>query len=139
MCKPWTMPAKSRPFPSPDAGSAGEACATNAIDVAKVERVRTAMHSREALAAVAETFKVLGDPTRAAIAWALAEEELCVCDLAALLGKSQSAISHSLRALRELRLVRHRREGRRVCYSLDDEHIGRILRDAFEHVGESIP
>ena len=107
------------------------------MDVVKVERARGALRSIEAVASVAETFKVLGDPTRVAIAATLAHEELCVCELAVLLGRSQSAISHSLRALRELRLVRHRKEGRRVCYALDDEHIARILEDVFRHVAEA--
>lgn len=131
------MDAKNRPDPGDATASSGAACETNVVDAAKVDRARRAMRSAETLAAVAETFKVLGDPTRVAIVWALAREELCVCDLAALLGRSQSAVSHSLRALRELRLVRHRREGRRVCYSLDDEHIDRILQDAFQHVEET--
>jgi DNA-binding transcriptional ArsR family regulator len=86
---------------------------------------------------VADTFKVLGDPTRLRIAHALAREELCVCDLATLLSTSQSTISHSLRALRQMRLVRYRKDGKIAYYSLDDEHITRILGVAFEHIEES--
>lgn len=95
------------------------------------------MKGADTLAALAETFKVLGDPTRVRIAWALSREELCVCDLAALLGMSQSAVSHSLRALRDLRLVRHRKEGRIAYYALDDEHIASLLHQGLQHVEEA--
>jgi ArsR family transcriptional regulator, lead/cadmium/zinc/bismuth-responsive transcriptional repressor len=95
------------------------------------------MKGADTLAALAETFKVLGDPTRVRIAWALSREELCVCDLAALLGMSQSAVSHSLRALRDLRLVRHRKEGRIAYYALDDEHIASLLHQGVQHVEEA--
>ena len=81
---------------------------------------------------------MLGDPTRVSIAWALSREELCVCDLAAMLGMSQSAVSHSLRGLRELRLVKFRKEGRTAFYSLDDDHIARLLALGFEHVDEAL-
>lgn len=87
--------------------------------------------------ALAQTFKVLGDPTRVSLAWALSREELCVCDLAALLGMSQSAVSHSLRALRDLRLVRYRKEGRIAYYSLDDAHVAELLALGFQHVEEA--
>jgi DNA-binding transcriptional ArsR family regulator len=94
------------------------------------------MKSADVVAGLAETFRVLGDPTRVRVAWALAQEELCVCDLASLLGMSQSAVSHSLRALRQLRLVRFRKEGRIAYYRLDDDHISDLLADGFRHVEE---
>jgi ArsR family transcriptional regulator len=86
--------------------------------------------------AIAETFRVLGDPTRVRILDALADGELCVCDIAALVGISESAVSHQLRLLRGMRLVRPRKAGRQVFYSLDDQHIVQLLRLAVTHVQE---
>lgn len=86
--------------------------------------------------AIAETFKVLGDPTRVRILDAVAAGELCVCDIAALVGISESAVSHQLRLLRGMRLVRPRRAGRHVFYVLDDQHIVELLRLAVTHVQE---
>ena len=88
--------------------------------------------------AIAETFRVLGDPTRVRILDALAAGELCVCDIAALVGISESAVSHQLRLLRGMRLVRPRRAGRQVFYTLDDQHIVELLRLAVTHVRESV-
>ena len=113
-----------------------DACEIEFIDERKVKRVRRAMKSDEAVGALAETFKILGDPTRIRIAFALAREELCVCDLANLLGVSQSAVSHSLRALRQMKLVRFRKEGKIAYYTLDDEHIAHLLDEGFRHVEE---
>ena len=86
--------------------------------------------------ALAETFKVLGDVTRVRILDALSRSELCVCDLAQLIGLSESAVSHQLRLLRGMRLVRSRRDGRMVFYTLDDQHIVRLFEQGMEHVGE---
>jgi ArsR family transcriptional regulator len=86
--------------------------------------------------ALAETFRVLGDPTRVKILDALGRGELCVCDIAALAGISESAVSHQLRLLRGMRLVRPRRAGRLVYYTLDDQHIMELLRQALTHVEE---
>ena len=86
--------------------------------------------------ALAGTFKVLGDPTRVRILDALSRSELCVCDMARLLGLSESAVSHQLRLLRSMRLVRSRREGRMIFYSLDDQHIVRLFEQGLEHVQE---
>lgn len=113
-----------------------DACEIEFVDERKVKRVRRAMKTPEAVAALAETFKILGDQTRVKIAFALAREELCVCDLANLLGVSQSAVSHSLRALRQMQLVRFRREGKIAYYTLDDEHIAHLLDEGFRHVEE---
>lgn len=85
---------------------------------------------------IAETFRVLGDPTRVRILDALSAGELCVCDIATLAGISESAVSHQLRLLRGMRLVRPRRAGRQVFYSLDDQHIVQLLRLAVTHVEE---
>ena len=113
-----------------------DSCEIDFIDGRKVKRVARAMKSAELVGALAETFKILGDPTRVRIAFALAREELCVCDLANLLGVSQSAVSHSLRTLRQMKLVRFRREGKIAYYTLDDEHIARLIDEGFRHVEE---
>jgi len=98
--------------------------------------VRQALVDQETAGAIAETFKVLGDPTRVRILDALGRAELCVCDLATLLGSSESAVSHQLRLLRTLRLVRSRRSGRLVFYALDDQHITDLMRQTLLHVRE---
>jgi ArsR family transcriptional regulator len=86
---------------------------------------------------VADTFRILGDPTRIRILDALSEGELCVCDIAGLAGISESAVSHQLRLLRGMRLVKFRKAGRLVYYALDDQHIIELLRQAHTHVEES--
>jgi DNA-binding transcriptional ArsR family regulator len=85
---------------------------------------------------VAETFRMLGDPTRVRILDALGEGELCVGDIARVVGLSESAVSHQLRLLRTLRLVRARREGRQAYYAVDDHHILELLHQARTHVAE---
>jgi len=115
-----------------------DACEIEFVDERKVKKVRSAMKSPEAVALLAETFKVLGDPTRVRIAFALSREELCVCDIANLLGVAQSTVSHSLRTLRQMKLVRFRKEGRIAYYSLDDEHIANLLDEGFRHVDELV-
>ena len=92
----------------------------------------------DASAALAETFKLLGDVTRVRMLDALSRDELCVCDLATLLTVSESAVSHQLRLLRGMRLVRARRSGRMVFYALDDRHITRLFQQALRHVQESV-
>jgi len=91
------------------------------------------LHAVEALA---ETFRVLGDPTRVRMLDALSAGELCVCDIASLVGISESAVSHQLRLLRGMRLVRPRRAGRLVYYAVDDQHILELLNQALTHVEE---
>ena len=86
--------------------------------------------------ALAETFKVLGDVTRVRILDAISRSELCVNDIAAIVGLSESAVSHQLRLLRGMRLVRPRRTGRQVFYTLDDQHIVRLFEQGLEHVQE---
>lgn len=110
------------------------------IRVVHIEAVRTARLARPAsatLATVADLFAALGDPTRLRIVAALAEGELCVCDLAALLSLSDSAVSHQLRYLRNLGLVRARRDHRLVYYTLDDDHVGMLYRQALDHVSHT--
>ena len=113
-----------------------DACEVDFVDARKVKRVQRAMKSAEAVSALAETFKLLGDPTRIRIAFALSREELCVCDLAYLVGASQSAVSHSLRALRQMKLVKFRKEGKIAYYKLDDDHIAHLLAEGFGHIEE---
>src|SRR4029079_4134629 len=88
---------------------------------------------------LAETFKVLGDPTRVRILDALARAEVPVCDLAELLGLTQSAVSHQLRLLRGARLVKSRRDGQHIYYTLDDHHIVKLFEQGLEHVQERTP
>lgn len=88
------------------------------------------------MAALAEIFRVLGDPTRLKICMFLAQAELCVCDLASILGISESAVSHQLRVLRSQRLVKYRREGKMAFYSLDDDHVQALIDQGLEHVEE---
>lgn len=88
------------------------------------------------LCALAEFFRVFGDSTRIKILYALSRAEMCVCDIAELLGVSQSAVSHQLQILRSSRLVRYRREGKTVFYSLNDEHIFSIIGQGLEHIKE---
>jgi ArsR family transcriptional regulator len=92
------------------------------------------LKSRETFVLLAETFQALGDTSRVQIVWALSQRELCVGDIAQLLAMSQPAVSHHLRTLRNLRLVKVRRDGRTSFYSLDDDHIEGLLREGIEHV-----
>lgn len=90
----------------------------------------------ETLHQMAELFKTFGDPTRIRILMSLARQEMCVCDIAELLGMSQSAISHQLRVLKQMELVKFRREGKTVFYSLADSHVSTILAQGLDHVCE---
>lgn len=103
---------------------------------ATVERVKAAMPDDDLLTDIAELFKVFGDSTRTRILAALSESEMCVCCISAILNMSVSAVSHQLRILRQSKLVKTRREGKEIYYSLDDEHIGEIFETALEHVKE---
>lgn len=113
-------------------------CEIQFVDGDRVRKVADQMKSAAAFSLLADTFKALGDPTRIRIAFCLSREELCVCDLANLLNVSQSVVSHSLRVLRQLKLVKFRKEGKIAYYSLDDEHIARILDEGFIHVEEFV-
>ena len=107
------------------------------VDAAKVAKLRRGLIGPGAVAALSETFKVLGDVTRVRMLDALSKAELCVSDLASLLGLTESAVSHQLRLLRSMRLVRSRRAGRLVFYMLDDDHIVKLFRQGLDHVEES--
>ncbi len=127
-------PPRRPPAPAP---SGAEACDVFHIDPAKVARLREVLIGESSVDALTETFRALGDPTRVRVLDALSHGELCVCDLATLLGLTQSATSHQLRLLRALRLVRSRRAGRMVYYALDDRHIVTLFRQGLRHVEES--
>lgn len=119
------------------AGSPGDVCEVRYVNEEQVKRVQARLIGDETAHHLAETFKVLSDPTRVKILHALSLAELCVCDLSNLLGMNDSAVSHHLRLLRALKLVRYRKEGRIVYYSLDDEHIERLFQQGLEHVQEA--
>ena len=115
-----------------------EVCEVSVIHEDVLARVKARMPDEAPVYEVSELFKVFGDSTRARIICALNIEEMCVCDLAALLSMSQSAISHQLRLLKVSRIVKSRKQGRVVYYSLDDSHIGQIFAMAFDHVMEEM-
>ncbi len=114
-----------------------ELCEVNCIHLEQVAKVQQTMVDKNTAVLLAETFKAMGDLTRIKIIYALSQEELCVCDIAYLLGMSQSAISHQLRVLRNLKLIKNRKAGKIVYYSLDDEHIVNLLKHGLEHVLEA--
>ena len=101
-----------------------------------MERVRTQLPPDEQLYDLAELFKIFGDSTRVKILYALLESELCVCDIAKLMEVTQSAVSHQLRLLKNSKLVKFRREGKTVYYSLADDHVLHILNQGMEHILE---
>ena len=101
-----------------------------------VERVRNQIPGEDTLYDLTELFRIFGDSTRIRILYVLFESEMCVCDIAALLGMTQSAISHQLRALKNARLVKARREGKTVFYALADDHVKTIINQGLEHVSE---
>ena len=111
-------------------------CDCDVIHADVVETVKKKMPGENELYDLSDFFKVLGDSTRARIIWALDESEMCVCDLAVLLEMTKSAISHQLRLLRENNLVKNRREGKVVYYSLADDHIKAIFEKGLEHIRE---
>lgn len=113
-----------------------DACNVSEVDDAVLHDVRDKMTSAQRIADMAELFKVLGDATRVNILDALSISELCVCDIAALLNMSNSAISHQLRVLKQAHIVRCRRVGRAVFYRMADGHITDLLRIAREHISE---
>lgn len=101
-----------------------------------IERVIDVMPEEEQLLDLAEFFKIFGDSTRIKILYVLSQSEMCVCDIANLLQMGQSAISHQLRILKQMRLVKFRRDGKAVFYSLADGHIQAILAQGMEHIEE---
>ena len=117
-------------------GTEVEKCDCSVIHEDIVRKVKRRLPKEDDLFEIAELFKVFGDSTRVRIISALLHSPMCVCDIAYLLGMSKSAISHQLRALRQTRLVKYRREGKVVFYSLDDNHVAVIFKQALIHLSE---
>ncbi|MBE7021823.1 MAG: helix-turn-helix transcriptional regulator [Ruminococcaceae bacterium] len=113
-----------------------ERCEFMHIHEEVLQKVLSAMPSEETLYDLAELFKVFGDTTRIRILYALFEAELCVCDMAQLLAVSQTAVSHQLKILKMNKLVKARKDGKNVFYSLADDHVRRIIGQGLEHVEE---
>ena len=111
-------------------------CSVNVVDQEKIQKLEQILPDKEMTKKMAEIFKALADPTRLHIVQALLEEELCVCDISAVVNLSISAISHQLRLLRTMHIVKFRKQGKMVYYSLDDDHITRLVQTALEHVQE---
>ena len=111
-------------------------CKNNYVHEDKVQIAEHNMPSEENLISVTELFKVLGDPTRTKILSVLYNDELCVCDISKILNMTKSAISHQLRILKQAKLVKFRKEGKVVFYSLDDDHIHEIVKKGCEHIEE---
>jgi DNA-binding transcriptional ArsR family regulator len=112
------------------------ACTAKGIHRDVIRAVKQKLPDSVALFELSDFFKLFGDSTRLGIIWALSESEMCVCDLCALLKMKQSAVSHQLKNLKQARIVKARRDGKVVYYSLNDEHIRRLLNLGMEHVQE---
>ena len=125
------MPTEQR-----NINDAVETCITKGIHRDTIRSVKKNMPDPVALYDVADLFKLFGDSTRLGILWALSESEMCVCDLCALLKMKQPAVSHQLKNLKLSRVVKARRDGKIVYYSLEDEHIRRLLNLGMEHTQE---
>lgn len=111
-------------------------CEIEEVHPEKVERLRSEMLAQDQFNAISNLFKMFGDPTRLKILSLLFKEELCVCDIAELLEMSHSSVSHQLSVLRQNRIIKFRRSGKNVFYSLDDEHIQLIYNAGLEHIME---
>jgi DNA-binding transcriptional ArsR family regulator len=120
-----------------DANEAVETRITKGIHRKIIRSVNRNMPDPVALYKLADLFKLFGDSTRLGILWALSESEMCVCDLCALLKMKQPAVSHQLKNLKQSRIVKARRDGKIVYYSLEDAHIRRLLNLGMEHTQES--
>jgi len=113
-----------------------DVCRVRVVHMDRVRLARDEAISDQEVDRLSSMYKVLGDPTRLKIVMALKDVEMCVCDLSAFLGVSESAVSHQLRRLRDLALVKKRREGQVIYYTLDDSHIADLLSIALDHVRE---
>lgn len=111
-------------------------CEENRVHDNIVEKVSGDLPKEEIVSDLAELFKIFGDRTRLKILFVLLKEEMCVCDIAHILGMQQSAISHQLRVLKQSRLVKFRKEGKTVFYSLADAHVKTVLSQGMEHITE---
>lgn len=111
-----------------------EVCSLTVVHEDMVKKIKSVLPKEECLYDLAEFFKIFGDSTRIKIIFSLYNSEMCVCDLAEVIGVSQSGISHQLRLLKQMKVVKYRKEGRVVYYSLDDDHIYEILKAGFAHI-----
>lgn len=126
-----------RPIPQVPRQDKSDLCEVEVVDHVKVARARAALPDPATLVELAETLRTLGDPTRLQIVCALAADgvdELCVCDIATLVSVSESAVSHSLRTLRQLGLVKYRKAGKIAYYTLDDTHVAQLVREGVRHI-----
>jgi DNA-binding transcriptional ArsR family regulator len=114
-----------------------EICDVRVVHLERVARARAEAIAEKDLERLALTYKIMGDPTRLRIILALRGGEMCVCDIAAYVGLSESAVSHQLRRLRELALVSSRRDGQILYYSLDNDHVRELVTIGLNHIGES--
>lgn len=114
-----------------------ETCCINKIHEDAIKKVKKNMISQQISLDLASFFKVLGDPTRIKILYALSVNEMCVCDISNLLQMNQSAVSHQLRVLRGARLVKYRKEGKTVYYSLDDGHVENVFKQGLDHIAQA--
>ena len=113
-----------------------DGCRVRVVHLDRVERARQEIISKRELERLSLIYKVLGDPNRLKIVMALRNVEMCVCDLAAFTGLSESAVSHQLRRLKDLALVKGRRDGQIIYYALDDEHVSALLEVGLAHIRE---
>lgn len=111
-------------------------CENNVVHESVVKKVAENIADEDLLYDVAELFKIFGDSTRIRILSALLQDELCVCDIGSLLNMTKSAVSHQLRILRQAKLVKNRRSGKEIYYSLADDHVAKIIHLALEHAQE---
>ncbi len=114
----------------------GAVCSCEIVHAEVVDAVRETLADTETYNELATLFKLFGDSTRVRLLHALEQHEMCVCDLAALLGVTKSAVSHQLKSLRLARLVTYRRDGQNVYYALADDHVKKILDMGYEHISE---
>ncbi|EKQ69220.1 putative transcriptional regulator [Leptolyngbyaceae cyanobacterium JSC-12] len=136
MPKVKTVPAEISASQNVDQENALNCTIQHPVDLSHVRQLHKAILSEEKSQRMAEFFSLLGDPNRLRILSALAVNELCVCDLAAAVKMSESAVSHQLRTLRSMRLVGYRRQGRNVFYYLKDSHVLNLYREVAEHLDE---
>ncbi len=110
-----------------------EICAGHSVNTGRLNEIRSDLNKEEGIDRLSRIFKAMGDPSRLRIIYSLSESPLCVCDIASILDMTQSSISHHLRVLRDLNLVKFKREGKLVIYSLDDEHVFKLFMEGLEH------
>jgi len=113
-----------------------DTCEITFVNKERVAQVEKRLKPDSTINQLSETFKVLGDTTRLKIVYALSQTELCVCDISAIFRLTESTVSHQLRILRNMRLVKYRRDGKKVYCTLDDEHIDSLLKEELRHVIE---